>query len=82
MASLQNQDLLTGSVPRRLLAFSMPFLAATVLQSVYAVVDMIIVGQFVGSAGLSGVSIGSQIASLFTSTGMGLSMGGQMMLAQ
>lgn len=50
MASLQNQDLLTGSVPRRLLAFSMPFLAANVLQSVYAVVDMIIVGQFVGSA--------------------------------
>ena len=82
MASLQNQDLLTGSVPRRLLAFSMPFLAANVLQSVYAVVDMIIVGQFVGSAGLSGVSVGSQIASLFTSTGMGLSMGGQMMLAQ
>ena len=57
MASLQNQDLLTGSVPRRLLAFSMPFLAANVLQSVYAVVDMIIVGQFVGSAGLSGVSL-------------------------
>ncbi len=82
MASLQNQNLLTGSVPRRLLAFSMPFLAANVLQSVYAVVDMIIVGQFVGSAGLSGVSVGSQIASLFTSTGMGLSMGGQMMLAQ
>ena len=51
MASLQNQDLLSGSVPRRLLAFSMPFLAANVLQSVYAVVDMIIVGQFVGSAG-------------------------------
>ena len=41
MASLQNQDLLTGSVPRRLLAFSMPFLAANVLQSVYAVVDTI-----------------------------------------
>ncbi len=82
MASLQNRDLLHGSVPRQLIAFSVPFLAANVLQSVYAVVDMILVGQFVGSAGLSGVSIGSQIASLFTSTGMGLSMGGQMMLAQ
>lgn len=82
MATLQNRDLLSGSVPKQLIAFSLPFLAANVLQSVYAVVDMIIVGQFVGSAGLSGVSIGSQIASLFTSTGMGLSMGGQMMLAQ
>lgn len=82
MATLKNQDLLSGSVPRQLFAFSMPFLGANVLQSVYAVVDMIIVGQFVGSAGLSGVSVGSQIAALFTSTGMGLAMGGQMMLAQ
>lgn len=82
MAKLQNQNLLSGSVPRQLLAFSIPFLAANVLQSVYSVVDMIIVGQFVGSAGLSGVSVGSQITSLFTSTGWGLTMGGQMMLAQ
>ncbi len=82
MPAIQNQDLLHGSVPKQLIAFSLPFLAANVLQSVYAVVDMIIVGQFVGSAGLSGVSVGSQIASLFTSTGTGLAMGGQMMLAQ
>lgn len=82
MATLQSRDLLTGSVPRQLLAFSMPFLAANILQSVYTVVDMIIVGQFVGPEGLSGVSVGSQITSLFTSTGIGLAMGGQMMLAQ
>jgi len=82
MATLQNRDLLTGSVPKQLIAFSLPFLGANILQSVYSVVDMIIVGQFVGSAGLSGVSIGSQITALFTSTGMGLAMGGQMMLAQ
>lgn len=54
MANLQTRDLLSGSVPKQLIAFSLPFLAANVLQSVYAVVDMIIVGQFVGSAGLSG----------------------------
>lgn len=82
MATLQSRNLLTGSVPRQLLAFSMPFLAANILQSVYTVVDMIIVGQFVGPEGLSGVSVGSQITSLFTSTGIGLAMGGQMMLAQ
>jgi putative MATE family efflux protein len=82
MAAATSQDLLTGSVPKQLIKFSMPFLAANVLQSVYAVVDMIIVGQFVGAAGLSGVSVGSQIAALFTSTGTGLAMGGQMMLAQ
>lgn len=82
MESLNHRNLLSGSVPKQLLAFSLPFLGANILQSVYSVVDMIIVGQFVGSAGLSGVSIGSQITSLFTSTGIGLTMGGQMMLAQ
>ena len=82
MKTLNSRDLLSGSVPRQLIAFSLPFLGANVLQSVYTVVDMIIVGQFVGSAGLAGVSVGGQIAHLFTSTGIGLSMGGQMMLAQ
>jgi len=82
MTRLQSEDLLHGSVPRQLIAFSLPFLAANILQSVYSTVDMIIVGQFVGSSGLAGVSVGGQIAHLFTSTGIGLSMGGQIMLAQ
>ena len=82
MSTLNDHSLLSGSVPKQLLAFSLPFLGANILQSVYSVVDMMIVGQFVGSAGLSGVSIGSQITALFTSTGIGLAMGGQMMLAQ
>ena len=80
MTRLQSEDLLHGSVPRQLIAFSLPFLAANILQSVYSTVDMIIVGQFVGSSGLAGVSVGGQIAHLFTSTGIGLSMGGQIML--
>ena len=82
MSRLQSNDLLHGSVPRQLIAFSLPFLAANILQSVYSTVDMIIVGQFVGSSGLAGVSVGGQIAHLFTSAGIGLTMGGQMMLAQ
>ncbi len=82
MAKLQTQSLLSGSVPKQLLKFSLPFLGANVLQSVYSVVDMIIVGQFVGAIGLSGVSVGSQISALFTSAGIGLAMGGQVLLAQ
>ena len=82
MEKIGDNSLLSGSVPKQLLLFSLPFLGANVLQSVYSVVDMIIVGRFVGSAGLSGVSVGSQITSLFTSIGTGLTMGGQMMLAQ
>ena len=75
-------NLLQGSVPKQLVRFSLPFLAANFLQSIYSVVDMIIVGQAVGSAGLSGVSVGSQITGLFTTVGTGLAMGGQIMLAQ
>ncbi len=75
-------DLTSGSIPKLLLRFSVPFLIANLLQSVYSLVDMVVVGQLMGSIGLSGVSTASTITSLFTTLGTGLSMGGQIILAQ
>ncbi len=75
-------DLTTGSIPRLLVRFSIPFLIANLLQSVYSLVDMVIVGQLMGSIGLAGVSTASTVTSLFTTIGTGLSMGGQIILAQ
>ena len=55
------KDLTTGSVWKELLRFSFPFMLSNALQTIYNLVDMVIVGQFVGSAGLSAVSIGGQL---------------------
>ena len=54
-------DLTTGSVFKKLMAFAFPFMLSTLLQTMYSMVDMMIVGRFVGSQGLSAVSTSSQI---------------------
>ncbi len=75
-------DLTQGSVPKLLLHFTWPFLLANLMQSIYNVVDMIVVGQFVGSAGLSAVNTSGFVTQLFFSIGAGIGMGSQIMIAQ
>ena len=47
------RDLTTGSVPGTMLRFAMPLFLSGLLQMVYNMVDMIVVGQMVGTEGLS-----------------------------
>ena len=57
MSAFQN-DLTQGSVTKQLIRFSMPFLLSNIIQALYSVADMLIVGWFFGENGISGVSIG------------------------
>ena len=75
-------DLTTGNVTKKLIRFALPFMLSTLLQTAYAMVDMIIVGQFVGKSGLSAVSISSQLTWLATALCMGFSSGGQIIISQ
>ena len=50
----QGQDLLTGSVPKKLIRFAFPLFLANLLQALYNVVDMLVVGKIVGKTGLAG----------------------------
>jgi putative MATE family efflux protein len=75
-------DLTTGSVARKLLTFALPFMLSTLLQTTYSMVDMMIVGHFVGSAGLSAVSTSSQFIWLTTALCMGFTNGGQIIISQ
>lgn len=75
-------DLTQGNVTKQLLKFSAPFMLSNVLQTAYSLVDMIVVGRFVGSGGLSAVSIGSELLMLFTFIAMGFATAGQVMIAQ
>ena len=60
------KDLTKGSVPKELLLFALPLFVSNALQAVYNMVDMIIVGQFIGGAGMSAVSIGVDLLHLLT----------------
>jgi putative MATE family efflux protein len=75
-------DLTTGSVTKKLLTFAFPFMLSTLLQTAYSMVDMWVVGQFVGSAGLSAVSTSSQFIWLTTALCMGFTNGGQIIISQ
>lgn len=76
------RDLTQGSVTKQLLRFAFPFMLSNLLQTVYNMVDMIVVGQYVGKVGLSAVSTGSEILHLITFIGMGFSNAGQVMISQ
>ncbi len=76
------QDLTEGSVSKKLMRFAMPFLAANILQAFYNMADMLIVGIFMGKAGISGVSIGGQICLLIVNLIVGLASGGTVLIAQ
>lgn len=76
------RDLTTGSPMRQLLAFSYPFILSNILQQAYNMADMIIVGQFVGSAGLAAASSAGELAVLFLFLCMGFSNAGQIIISQ
>lgn len=75
-------DLTVGSVPRQLIAFSIPLFLSGLLQTVYSMVDMVIVGNVVGSSGLAAVSIGGDLLLLLTFIAVGFSNAGQIIISQ
>ena len=82
MSDKFRKDLTKGSVTKNLIKFAMPFLASNILQALYSVVDMIVVGQFCGKAGITGVSIGGQVNILITGAANGLAISGTILVAQ
>ena len=77
-----NHDLTQGSVTKTLLRFAIPFLAASTLQFMYAIVDMIVVGQFSDPAAISAVNTSSQVMQLCTSLISGIATGGTVLIGQ
>jgi len=75
-------DLTEGALTPKLVRFSLPFMLANFLQTLYTLVDLAVVGQYVGSVGLSAVSISGQITFLLYATGIGLGNGGQILISQ
>jgi len=75
-------DLTTGNVNRQLVAFTIPFMLVNLLQITYNLVDMIIVGQAMGSVGLAAVSNGGELLNFFTMLGMSFANSAQIIIAQ
>ena len=76
------KDYTQGSVVKQLISFSLPFLFSNLLQALYSVVDMVVVGQYVGPVGVSGVQIGGQVTMLITNIVTGFVVGATVLIAQ
>lgn len=86
MTTKKNQtlikDLTTGPVLQQLLWFAVPIMLSNLLQTAYNMSDMVIIGQFAGSTGLSSVSVGGDVLHFFMFLGMGFSTAGQIIVSQ
>ncbi len=75
-------DFTTGSIPKKLISFMLPILGALVLQAMYSAADLMIVGHFGTTEGISGVSIGASIVHLFTFVIVSLTTGVTVLMGQ
>ena len=76
------QDFTEGPLTKRLVIFAIPMVLGNLLHTLYTMVDMAIVGQFCGSAGLSAVATSGQLMMFLYGMGMALGTGGQILIAQ
>ena len=76
------KDFTEGSIFKGLLWFMLPFMASNAMQVLYSTIDMIIVGKYVGTAGLSAVAQSSQIVNFATMVCLGVSNAGQVLVSQ
>ena len=80
--SKTGNDLTQGNVVRQLITFALPFMISNIVQSLYNVADMLIVGRFGGAVGISAVNIGGQVTFIITNIVIGLSVGGTVVIGQ
>ncbi len=79
---MKKDVLLTGSVFKALITFTLPIMFAIILQVMYSTVDMLIVGNFSTVANVSAVSTGSQLMNTLVSLCTGLATGTTILIGQ
>lgn len=75
-------DLTQGSVFRGLLFFVGPIILANLIQQLYSMVDLMVIGIFMGSTGTVGVSTGGEISDLLTPVATAFGAAGQIYIGQ
>ncbi|MBP3583545.1 MAG: MATE family efflux transporter [Clostridia bacterium] len=82
MSKSEIKDFTEGNITKQLLLFAAPLFLSNLLQVVYNMVDMAVVGATVGKEGISAVSVGGDIIALLTFVGMGFGGAGQVLIAK
>ena len=75
-------DFTQGSILKKLCRFMLPVLGALILLAAFGAVDLLVVGRFGSTSGLSAVSTGSQVLNLVTFVVTQLAMGVTVLIAR
>ena len=75
-------DFTSGNIPKQLITFATPLFLSSLLQILYSMVDMIVVGHALGKTGISAVSVGGDIANFLTFIAMGFSNAGSVIISK
>jgi putative MATE family efflux protein len=76
------RDLTQGPILEGLVFFVLPIILASLIQQLYSVVDLVIIGKFVGNVGTVGVSTGGELVDMITPVTMAFATAGQIYIAQ
>jgi len=76
------QDLTVGNVSIQLIKFAVPLFFANLLQSLYNIVDMLVVGRIIGSTGVAAISNASALVFIINAICTGVTLGGTVLIAQ
>jgi len=75
-------DFTEGNITKQLFTFAFPLFLSSLLQVLYNMADMIIVGHALGKVGLSAVSVGGDVSNFLTFVAMGFCSAGQVIISQ
>ena len=82
MSGTQIKDFTQGNISKQFFTFAWPLFLSNLLQVVYNMVDMIVVGKVLGKAGLSAVAVGGDVSHFLTFISMGFASAGQVIIAR
>jgi len=76
------RDLTSGSIPRHLLAFALPMLAGSALQTAYSFINAVWVGKFLSENALAAITVSMPIFFMNTALAGGLTLAANVLTAQ
>lgn len=82
ISAVSEIDMTEGPILKNMIRFVIPLMASILLQLLYNAADMVIVGQFAGSAALAAVGATSMLITLLVNLFLGFSVGANVIVAQ
>lgn len=80
--TITENNLTKGNVLRILFTFSLPFIAANLIQALYGAVDLFVIGRYCSPESVAAVSTGTQVTQIITSMITGLTLGNTILVGK